>query len=258
MLMILARLVRSESFWAVAKVRSPHTGPEFGYPRTGKASAKREKCMPRRPTTGHPPPRHHRTDPACPRCAVASPAPRRGRAKWRRWRLALGPRSVCRWSGCPRRRCRWRFCRAVSAREGRSRSSTASATTRSLAAASCYQRGMYFFLTPVFLFRPSPPSPAFGQTLPLESCCSRLSPTAPRPCAPSTRRPPPPPRLAASSGSCRCCRRSSPGLLPRLNREMPPHQKRNSRPQAIAEPASLAARCGVKVELSVLINQLVN
>ena len=33
MLMILARLVRSESFWAVAKVRSPHTGPEFGYPR---------------------------------------------------------------------------------------------------------------------------------------------------------------------------------------------------------------------------------
>ena len=35
MLMILARLVRSESFWAVAKVRSPHTGPEFGYPRGG-------------------------------------------------------------------------------------------------------------------------------------------------------------------------------------------------------------------------------
>ena len=28
MLMILARLVRSESFWAVAKIRSPHTGPE--------------------------------------------------------------------------------------------------------------------------------------------------------------------------------------------------------------------------------------
>ena len=28
MLMILARLVRSESFWAVVKVRSPHTGPE--------------------------------------------------------------------------------------------------------------------------------------------------------------------------------------------------------------------------------------
>ena len=36
MLMILARLVRSESFWAVAKVRSPHTGPEFGYPREGR------------------------------------------------------------------------------------------------------------------------------------------------------------------------------------------------------------------------------
>ena len=33
MLMILARLVRSESFWAVAKVRSPHTGPEVWYPR---------------------------------------------------------------------------------------------------------------------------------------------------------------------------------------------------------------------------------
>ena len=33
MLMVLARLVRSESFWAVVKVRSPHTGPEFGYPR---------------------------------------------------------------------------------------------------------------------------------------------------------------------------------------------------------------------------------
>ena len=31
MLMILARLVRSESFWAVAKVRSPHTGPEVSY-----------------------------------------------------------------------------------------------------------------------------------------------------------------------------------------------------------------------------------
>ena len=33
MLMILARLVRSESFWAVVKVRSPHTGPEVWYPR---------------------------------------------------------------------------------------------------------------------------------------------------------------------------------------------------------------------------------
>ena len=33
MLMILARLVRSESFWAIVKVRSPHTGPEPGYPR---------------------------------------------------------------------------------------------------------------------------------------------------------------------------------------------------------------------------------
>ena len=33
MLMILARLVRSESFWAIVKVRSPHTGPEVSYPR---------------------------------------------------------------------------------------------------------------------------------------------------------------------------------------------------------------------------------
>ena len=31
MLMILARLGRSESFWAVVKVRSPHTGPEVCY-----------------------------------------------------------------------------------------------------------------------------------------------------------------------------------------------------------------------------------
>ncbi len=31
MLMILARLVRSESFWAVAKVRSPHTVPGISY-----------------------------------------------------------------------------------------------------------------------------------------------------------------------------------------------------------------------------------
>ena len=33
MLMILARLVLSESFWAVVKVRSPHTVPEVWYPR---------------------------------------------------------------------------------------------------------------------------------------------------------------------------------------------------------------------------------
>ena len=31
MLMILARLVCSESFWAVVKVRSPHTGPGISY-----------------------------------------------------------------------------------------------------------------------------------------------------------------------------------------------------------------------------------
>ena len=33
MLMILARLVCSESFWAVVKVRSPHNRPEVWYPR---------------------------------------------------------------------------------------------------------------------------------------------------------------------------------------------------------------------------------
>ena len=33
MLMILARLVCSESFWAVVEVRSPHTGPEVWHPR---------------------------------------------------------------------------------------------------------------------------------------------------------------------------------------------------------------------------------
>ena len=41
MLMILARLVRSESFWAVVKVRSPHTGPGISYiigPHTLKSS----------------------------------------------------------------------------------------------------------------------------------------------------------------------------------------------------------------------------
>ena len=32
-MLILARLVRSESFWAVVKVRSPHNGPEVSYPR---------------------------------------------------------------------------------------------------------------------------------------------------------------------------------------------------------------------------------
>ena len=41
MLMILARLVRSESFWAVVKVRSPHNGREPGYPRHGDGSTER-------------------------------------------------------------------------------------------------------------------------------------------------------------------------------------------------------------------------
>ena len=46
MLMILARLVRSESFWAVAKVRSPHTGPEPGYPRSLPAVCCRRAALP--------------------------------------------------------------------------------------------------------------------------------------------------------------------------------------------------------------------
>ena len=44
MLMILARLVRSESFWAIVKVRSPHTGPEPGYPRS--ACEQQQACGP--------------------------------------------------------------------------------------------------------------------------------------------------------------------------------------------------------------------
>ena len=47
MLMILARLVRSESFWAVAKVRSPHTGPGISYIIKGKLE-KRTKQRARR------------------------------------------------------------------------------------------------------------------------------------------------------------------------------------------------------------------
>ena len=43
MLMILARLVRSESFWAVVKVRSPHTGP-------GGRAREAERERPRRKT----------------------------------------------------------------------------------------------------------------------------------------------------------------------------------------------------------------
>ena len=42
MLMILARLVRSESFWAVVKVRSPHNRPEVWYPREAAAAAEAE------------------------------------------------------------------------------------------------------------------------------------------------------------------------------------------------------------------------
>ena len=39
MLMILARLGRSESFWAVAKVRSPHMGPGIRYIIEGRTEA---------------------------------------------------------------------------------------------------------------------------------------------------------------------------------------------------------------------------
>ena len=34
-MMILARLVCSKGFWAVAEARAPHTGPEPGYTRRG-------------------------------------------------------------------------------------------------------------------------------------------------------------------------------------------------------------------------------
>ena len=53
MLMILARLVRSESFWAVVKVRSPHTGPEVWYPR-GACSARGDGVPPRRSRSSSP------------------------------------------------------------------------------------------------------------------------------------------------------------------------------------------------------------
>ena len=43
MLMILARLVRSESFWAVVKVRSPHNGLEVSYPRSECSTNTRKK-----------------------------------------------------------------------------------------------------------------------------------------------------------------------------------------------------------------------
>ena len=45
MLMILARLGRSESFWAVVKVRSPHTGPEVSYPRNDVVSVSPPVCL---------------------------------------------------------------------------------------------------------------------------------------------------------------------------------------------------------------------
>ena len=45
MLMIPARLGRSESFCAVVKVRSPHTGPEVCYAAIEEA-ARRVRCCP--------------------------------------------------------------------------------------------------------------------------------------------------------------------------------------------------------------------
>ena len=45
MLTIPARLGRSESFWAVAKVRSPHTGPEPGYPRPFPRAVHVSQCL---------------------------------------------------------------------------------------------------------------------------------------------------------------------------------------------------------------------
>ena len=39
MLMIPARLGRSESFWVVVMARSPHTGSEFGYPESAPSAS---------------------------------------------------------------------------------------------------------------------------------------------------------------------------------------------------------------------------
>ena len=52
MLMILARLVRSESFWAVVKVRSPHTGPEVCYIIKNKMFLLRKRELPAPATLG--------------------------------------------------------------------------------------------------------------------------------------------------------------------------------------------------------------
>ena len=54
MLMILARLVRSESFWAVVKVRSPHTGPEVCYIITPKLWLLHSPGSPFMPPRGRP------------------------------------------------------------------------------------------------------------------------------------------------------------------------------------------------------------
>ena len=70
MLMILARLVCSESFWAVVKVRSPHTGPEVCYiiapnhgGRAAAARTLRHNANRARPSTGKHTPRLGHTAP---------------------------------------------------------------------------------------------------------------------------------------------------------------------------------------------------
>ena len=77
MLMILARLVRSESFWAIVKVRSPHTGPEFGYPRQTTGSARWPRSQLRLPR-----PNPARATLLVPAAAVGRPAAFRARNDW--------------------------------------------------------------------------------------------------------------------------------------------------------------------------------
>ena len=58
--MILARLVRSKSFWAVAEARAPHTGPEPGYPEDSTADIAENQHPPPTQRDGHASMLYHR------------------------------------------------------------------------------------------------------------------------------------------------------------------------------------------------------
>ena len=87
MLMILARLVRSESFWAVVKVRSPHTGPEVWYPRkcqqTQRVHLRKQQLRPA-PLAGA----ALRLWGACAAAALAASLNKTTRKEFKRWMLA--------------------------------------------------------------------------------------------------------------------------------------------------------------------------